>query len=77
MSLSEHENKLGSRTNTKNLLTGSHDIYRNGAVVLSNNEVMCDVIVPDSSISSREIEGVFGMTVYKNILIIVIKLNVL
>lgn len=77
MSLLEHENKLGSRTNTKNLLTGRHDIYRNGAVVLSNNEVMCDVIVPDSSISSREIEGVFGMTVYKNILIIVIKLKIL
>ncbi|AVP36286.1 hypothetical protein [Staphylococcus felis] len=66
MSLLEHENKLGSRTNTKNLLTGSHDIYRNGAVVLSS--------LP---ISSREIEGVFGMTVYKNILIIVIKLKVL
>lgn len=66
MSLLEHENKLVSRTNTKNLLTGSYDIYRNGVVVLSS--------LP---ISSREIEGAFGMTVYKNILIIVIKLKVL
>lgn len=66
MTLSELENKLGNRTNTKDLLTGRHDIYGNYAVVLSDNKVISYAIVPDSPVPSSQLKQVFGTPTYES-----------